>query len=307
MTNREANQASERAHNRDAKLKEEDDDEDILAQIGFMFEGSHPTQFMQLEWAVPTATAAEGGDDDDSSGKQRAIRVALHAIDDEPGAVQSGHYLWPGATLVSDYLVNNNNNNGSQKIASVLELGAGCALASLVALQLWQRTLQCVVVTDHDAGVLARGRDNYESTIESILNASRSDFELNQAISDVGSIPVIFEMLEWGRSEDSSLGTIREQVREHTNSSQSTFDIVLGSDLIYCVQIVEPLFQTVQELMSRNGRFLLSQSFRFDDATELELDRVCQCIDLVRAILLDTEGGSSRIQEFRFHKKEVCR
>ena len=61
---------------------------------------------------------------------------------------QSGHYVWPAAPALAAYLFD-------QRLAlprgAVLELGAGCGLAGLVAAQLPGTT--AIVFTDHDPGV----------------------------------------------------------------------------------------------------------------------------------------------------------
>ena len=168
-------------------------DDDCLAEVGFLFEGSSPSKEVRFV--------------------RDKIQVTVQAIDDEPGALQSGHYLWPAATLLAEYLVEHplypneitsptasstpeKTKTKKQAVQSVVELGAGNALASLTALQLWQRQLECVVVTDRDPTVLERARSNYESTLYEIYNDTRSEDGLNCAINDLGSIPVVFETLE---------------------------------------------------------------------------------------------------------------
>jgi len=262
-------------------------DDECLAELGFMFESNSPTKEEQFLWK-------------DAKGKN--ILVVLHAVDDIPGAVQSGHYLWPAAKRLADHLVEHEVNDASSctgTVESVLELGCGCALASLTALQVWQPDIQCIMVTDHDPTVLERARDNLESTLDAILNATQTEEDLNKAINDVGSIPVLYECLEWGKADDLQL--IREQLQEHTTSKSNTVDVILGSDLIYCADVVQPLFETVSQLLKPMvGRFLLSQSFAYDDSTEKEIDKACDEKMLVRKILNESDDGTERIQEFRW-------
>jgi predicted nicotinamide N-methyase len=75
-----------------------------------------------------------------------AYTVSLQFVDDEPGAVQSGHYLWPAAPALAEYLV---ANWPSLPTSAVLELGCGCGLAGLIAAQ---AGAGCVLFTDHDFG-----------------------------------------------------------------------------------------------------------------------------------------------------------
>jgi predicted nicotinamide N-methyase len=301
---------------------DEGTDDDYFADVGFMFEASQPTKLERFQWDIGVSghemeTTATGTGT--TSSNSRSITVALHVADDTPGAVQSGHYLWPAAYMLADYLVNHyHSQNTNRVVLSVVELGAGCALASLTALQLWHDTLQCVVVTDHDPGTLVRARDNLETTVQHIIEPDHGtrnrtgtgtdsdddadDEHLNSAINSIASIPVLFESLEWG--DQGAVSTIlQNQMQEHMMTSYSTataisVDVVLGSDLIYCADVVEPLLQTARQLMGSTGCFLLSQSFVYESATETEIDRVCKTLGLTRTIHVDEDHGARRIQEF---------
>jgi len=171
---------------------------------------------------------------------------------------RSGHKLWPGAELLVDYIVNNTSSNGNDKVVSVVELGAGCGLASLAALQVWQRTVQCIAVTDRDITALERARFNYESTLENILNASQNEEELNETINDLASIPVFFQKLTWGNEADER--RVLELFEEHVNvtvedeAAATRADTILGSDLIDDASAVEPLFRTVSRLLKKSKK-----------------------------------------------------
>ena len=54
----------------------------MYADLGFMFEGSHASTLKHFEYERTKGT-----------GKNKPIRIALEVVDDEPGGVQSGHYL----------------------------------------------------------------------------------------------------------------------------------------------------------------------------------------------------------------------
>ncbi|KAL7581049.1 hypothetical protein ACA910_005852 [Epithemia clementina (nom. ined.)] len=296
-------------------------DKDML-ELGFMFEGGQPTRREHFQWIT-----ADG----------RNIEVTLDVADDDPGAVQSGHYLWPAATLLANYLVQYYSNiprqqqqqqqqqvpfDGKEQPALplpvvVVELGAGCALCSCVAWQLWANTLQCMVLTDHDPGTLERARNNHETTLENLLDKNcLTEDDMHATINHLGSIPTHFEILEWGCAREAE--SIQDWVVEHSIPSQRSADYILGSDLIYDAAVVEPLFQTVQQLLGGNhnttnnnganhnknynnstvGRFLLAQSFVYNKATEQEIDRCCQEMGFCRNILLEDKHGAHRIQEF---------
>jgi predicted nicotinamide N-methyase len=334
------------------------EDEDYFADVGFLFEANTPVRLERFTWTIPSAshgtataiTTTPVDDDDDDDDKEEEeqqrqrrdhsgvetttsifhkITVALHVADENPGALQSGHYLWPAAMDLAEYIVNHPNLSTfplktstttteedpmmmmmqrmvpTPNVTSVLELGAGCALVSMTALQLWRKTLRLVIVTDHDPSVLARARDNLETTLQTIFDENENDDDerLNAIINSVASIPVLFESLEWGDAQ--AMERVQREWQQH-EVDLDRVDLILGSDLIYDPNVVEPLFQTAVQL---GKRFVLSQSFRYDSNTEQEIDRMCHKLKLQRTILYEpqtkdddiSKGSGSplrRIQEF---------
>ncbi|CAM9239652.1 unnamed protein product, partial [Ascophyllum nodosum] len=119
------------------RAQDADSDDDCFGDVGFMFDG-----------ALPKARRLFCFSD---------ISVPVRLVDANPGAVQSGHYLWPAAPALSAYLVEQRRFLPG---GAVLELGAGCGLGGLVAAQLPGST--AVVFTDHDPGVLAMIRESIE-------------------------------------------------------------------------------------------------------------------------------------------------
>jgi predicted nicotinamide N-methyase len=317
-----------------ALTEEEEDSSTYFDDVQFMFQSNQPTVRETFRWMT-------------DSGQQ--VTVSLHVVDDAPGSLQSGHYLWPGATLLTEHLVHNYSSSHHHEeatktttkvVRSCVELGAGSALCSLAACQIFRDTLQCCVVTDHDPGCLVRARDNHETTLQTVLDAISEEEDLNQAINDLASIPILFESLEWGDLE-SAQRIVDVCLEEHCTAEPNPpthFDLILGSDLIYSCDVVEPLFQTAALFMTRNrknndrdsltsGRFILSQSFAYDTEIEEEIDRVCEELGLGRKIIRDNidvikdDGGKQegedtdeettqekkrvgRIQEFTFAEGE---
>lgn len=261
------------------KSQKDDEEDSYYADIGFLLEGAQPTKAVRFSWAD--------------------IHVTLHVIDDEPGAVQSGHYLWPAAKLLTEYLI---HQYPASPPTSMLELGAGTALASLAALQLWHNRLQTVLVTDHDPGCLERARGNYESTMEELLDECPDDNVINEKINTIASIPVCFLECEWGKEKDAEI--LRENLLEHVVPERKEVDLIIGTDLIYDVAVVEPLFTTAATMMQKpHGAFLLAQSFEYDQQTEEEIDQQCEIWNLQRTICL--EDGARRIQQFQWRIQEV--
>jgi len=215
-----------------------------------------------------------------------------------PGAVQSGHYVWPAAPGICDYLVENFKSvKGNGRKLRVVELGAGCGLAGLAFAQL--NPDSHVVFTDHDPGVL--------KTIESNVKAQTRP----QATCSTQS-------LGWGPNGSHELKKISNTFGTTSDPlDEGRVDLIIGSDVIYALEVVDLLFYTVNELLLKSRadeesglpEFLMCSSFSYDNATEAGIDEACQKYKLSREILVDELPGRSseksttskgvRIQRFR--------
>ena len=112
----------------------DDDDDNGLMSMGFMFDASQDTVLTKFTFhrhAIQASSPSSSIPVD--SPAATPITIAMNVIDDSPGAVISGHYLWPASHLMADVLV-----GGLVKEATrCLELGAGCGMSGLVAAQLF--------------------------------------------------------------------------------------------------------------------------------------------------------------------------
>lgn len=254
-------------------LDDDDDEAACFTDMGFMFEGAEPSILETFQWTM----------DDD-----RIIKISLKRADGDPGAVQSGHYLWPAAPALAGHLVE--RHEAPQRL---IELGAGCALLSLTALQVFN-TLECVVTTDHDPGTLERAKDNLEITCEEV-------FSNHRLLEQIVGVTTLWEPLSWG-DEEAAEGVL-SKLRSTLDRDDAKFDMILGSDLIYDLDVVQPLLLTAAKLLEKDNiaaKFILSQSFPYDDKTETEIDDVCNRFGLERKILSDNleEKDGVRIQEY---------
>lgn len=305
--------------------------------LGLLFEGSHATTWKHFSWdRTDKVSLSSTPTERKRSNNNRKIQVAVSCIDDDdPGAVQSGHYLWPAAQSLCDCLISSKRGGGGEDssisssfsssrgdVRSVLELGAGTALPSLCAHQLYRDSLEYLVVTDRDYGTLERARDNYETTLMELYEDADTEEGKESVVNEISSTLVEFLPLSWGGGRRKDCNSKRQwkelQKRVHKMDDSfragigpKLFDLVLGSDLIYSFDVVEPLLQTAKMAMSQRyvvhsdhddddtggGRFLLSQSFPLDAETEQEIDHVCRVLHLSRKIILEDNG--SKVQEFR--------
>lgn len=243
--------------------------DDHYAGIGFMFEGSEASTLKHYEFQH----------------ENKIVKIALNVVDQVPGAVQSGHYLWPAAPTLAMYLL----QLPLLQPTAVVELGAGCALASITALQVFD-SIKYLVATDHDPGTLQRAESNHDATLEYLGDDRFAERLL--------TVPIRFESLTWGDEQ----GAAQLLSELQLNCEGQRFDLVLGSDLIYDKDVVEPLFASVSLLMDRRGTFLLSQSFVYDDATERDITRLCSNLGIQRTIIQDnlSSDGGVKLQEFHW-------
>lgn len=303
--------------------------ESCLGEIGFMFDAEQETKSQVLRFSPKTSeqyeknqnlTAEEIHDSD-----RKVVTVIVDCVDDDPGAVQSGHYLWPGAPALAQFLVDIfsstqissiSNSSFEKKIQyffpsyqieqetskiSIIELGAGCGLAGLTALQLptFQSRIAALVFTDHDPGTLKRARDNYNNTLQLRKEESNSSDNI-----ELDKVPVFFEDLTWG--DEKNLRRLCCKIKENSEIENHSFDIILGSDLIYCEEVVKPLLESVSWLMHASGEscssrsiMIMTQSFSYDIETEEAIDRACYDLSLNRSILTcNLNEGGTRIQSF---------
>jgi len=387
----------------------DDDDDENLSQ--FLFDAYEPTRTSILEF-VPShssilhiyqemdstiksqttshhPTQQQNGDnkEDDISHPYMIIppmeiSAVIQAIDDYPGAKQSGLYLWPAGPALAQFLVDSffygirmtshttsttmdiiaqqriqmlwssilynhtwitNHTSSSKPRLHIIELGAGCGLGGIVAYETLtyllsylqnQTTHITLTFTDHDHNTLTRAQTNLKSSLElcsKSYNNSMSQEEhsiLASWISRMNQTQCFFQPLKWGDNQaishwKKSIHSLYKDEgygEEGIQQQQQQYQLVLGSDLIYSIHVVRPLFRTAVQFLQaftttkdtdRNssnnnnnnthqdyqlphsttstdqGIFILAQSFIYDEETEIEIDIVCKELRLSRYILWD--------------------
>lgn len=259
---------------------EEDDDDVCLGAIGFMFDAQHARCTKHLSFGS-------------------GIDVEIRLIGEDPGHVQSGQYLWPAAAFTAQYLI---DNWDTLQASSIVELGAGVGVAGLVASQL--PGCNKVIFTDYDPGALQLLEENislnahHNSACQCRVVFLQWGNELaGRAVLGVEQQPHVHTNSSSSSSSSCSSNSDKAYRTTETatvpsnednnsngdfsninsanvcsNSSQvpeeSLFPLVLGTDLLYSVDIVEPLFKSAKFLMRRGGgdknslgMFLLVSSF----------------------------------------------
>ncbi|XP_073305690.1 uncharacterized protein [Primulina huaijiensis] len=155
--------------------------------------------------------------------KDYNFKIKLLSKEYQHTCTSTGLMLWESARLMAYVLATN------QEIVSgkrVLELGCGCSgICSMIA----ARSANLVVATDGDTKVLKFLTENVSSNLESpFLDTLHT------------------RKLEWGNETD--IEAIRKLNRKR-------FDVIIGTDVTYIPQAINPLFATARELMS-SGRIM---------------------------------------------------
>jgi predicted nicotinamide N-methyase len=197
------------------------DESDVHADIGFMFDAYHAKTVKSFEFP-------------------NDIHVDIQLIGEDPGHVQSGQYLWPAAQFAARHII---SHWELIKAPSVLELGAGCGLAGIIAGKMGG--VKALVLTDYDFGSISLLRENCK---------------LNNLLSNEHMVTKVC-FLEWGNLESSS--------DCHPSCAEGScegvgFGLILGTDLLYCKEVVFPLLKSVSSLLERSipgGLFILVSSF----------------------------------------------
>ena len=124
-----------------AAMMESDDDEDGGADfgaIGFMFDAETSRSERRFSFPIGGAAPAPAPAPAPAVGEEASLlEVRLMCIDDDPGFVQSGHYIRPAASTMATFLAAHWDRDypadASRPLPTVVELGAGCGLAGLAA------------------------------------------------------------------------------------------------------------------------------------------------------------------------------
>jgi predicted nicotinamide N-methyase len=165
---------------------------------------------------------------DTLEGKHIAIELTGHKAELGQTLNSTGLTLWRASELLCEYLVKHPEWVATK---DVLELGSGLGLVGLLVHHLGAAR---TTLTDGDTDTLSNLRENVQR---------------NGADTDCGR-HILCRQLVWGEKLESF------------QTSYGSFDTIVGSDIIYVEQILDPLWTTVDLLLRPAGTFLLSYARR---------------------------------------------
>jgi len=277
---------------------EDEEDSQDLAALGFLFDAAAAKTWVKHSFPTSSPPSQPGSTDNDDTPAPKLIEIEVQVIDDEdePGALQTGQRTWPAAPFMADYLVQNWARTSAA--VCVLELGAGCGLLGLTLAQL--PGVKDVIMTDHDPGTLVLIREGIARNQVSLREGARCEAVL----------------VEWGGEVDACL-LPKPGLGQEEGTEEARVLLIVGSDLIYSVDVVASLFQTVAGVLKRRregregssaaavtgaaaaaaaavataataaaDRFLLCGSFALGEVIDRKVEEVVRKLKLQREIVL---------------------
>ena len=166
------------------------------------------------------------------------IHIRGYKTDADEVWQSTGLTLWRASHYLCEYQIENHRKL-FQNNKRTLELGAGLGLNGILAWKLMKRSnddSSHVCITDGDSDALVQLRDNVKRNRTS---ANESD----DADADDGKVSC--HQLIWGKESATQFLT---QIAKNQK-----YDVIIASDIIYSLVIVEPLWQTVQLLLKKEG------------------------------------------------------
>ena len=227
--------------------KDEDSDDELSQEMDcletFSFRFPHPDYCKSN-----VITKYDDGNNDKASNQTKMISIELKGFDMESGNVWSstGVTLWRASGILCDYFLKHHSLLKRSK--RVLELGAGLGLCGILAHHI---TSSYVCLTDGDSHTLQLLRSNIQRNITTTTSTSTGDGEKR-----IQSKEIACHQLLWGRQY--ALDFLE---RQSTRDEETTFDIIIGSDIIYAECILQPLWETIKVLLTKEiGIFIMAFS-----------------------------------------------
>ncbi|KAF4092528.1 hypothetical protein AMELA_G00022030 [Ameiurus melas] len=217
----EQKEACSSSEEKSHSLLDEDGDLDVARKPLEMAQGretAHPVILSQAEGAI---TEEEEDDITDVIKIEHTMATPLEDV---------GKQIWRGAFLLSDYIL---SSSAAFRGATVLELGAGTGLASIVVASV-AKTVYCT-----DVG-------------EDLLSMCRRNVHLNQhyiATSDEHGVKV--RQLDWTTDDfltdaDSEFGWSEDEISDLYDNTT----VIIAADVCYDNDLTDALFRTLYRISS---------------------------------------------------------
>ena len=184
--------------------------------------------------------------------KSTAPDITITLMGREECNTSTGLAVWGGTETLCSYFMKAQDSGEYKDIfqrgrSRVLELGAGLGLCGLFVAQAFQPAK--VIMTDGDVDVLERLEQN---------------IELNHAPKETETV-VSSAQLVWGQN----LKAFEEQ--------HGVFDVMIACECMYMTPSLQTIWETVHQLLDRNGVFLYVHQASSQVPREKVLDMAAKC------------------------------
>ncbi|KAL3876030.1 hypothetical protein ACJMK2_033917 [Sinanodonta woodiana] len=139
-----------------------------------------------------------------------------------------GEQIWNGAMLMSDFIIHNKTTFKDQ---SLLELGAGTGLTSIVA-AMYAHTVFCTDMGDN------------------VLQIAKNNCERNMSTYP-GSHQILVRELDWFKDLSEGRTESEFYLSESEQEDVKNIPILLAADVIYDIDATAAFFKTIKTLMSQ--------------------------------------------------------
>ena len=163
-----------------------------------------------------------------------------------------GGIFWDGSYFISKYLLSDLFPKNT-KIKTILELGAGTALPSLVSLIKNDYT---VVTTD----------------IPKLIPMINEIFDLNKINFNKNAKSFVTE-LSWEKKED-----IEKVIKLMDNKP---FDVIIGSELVYLDDLFDDLINVIRTFSDNNSFIILSYKIRLPSMVENFVNKLKEFFEII--------------------------
>jgi len=215
-----------------------------------------------------------------------SVEVSVRGYKTEADAVwqSTGLTLWQASNHLCRYMVDHRDMFHEKRI---LELGAGLGLCGILAHHLGRNCT--VYITDGDSDALVHLRKNVKLNQQKVgASASADDKRM-----------VTAAQLLWGQD------TTEMFLEKHEESVQ-TFDMLIASDIIYALVIVEPLWETVKLLLRKSKEAVFIMAYAKRDVP-VTIDMVLEAAGTAgfSHALVDENPEGIWVYEFRWKEEMV--
>ncbi|KAJ3233192.1 Platinum sensitivity protein [Chytriomyces hyalinus] len=235
------------------------------AEVGSPATAVSPSTGLFKRSASPLGLVDYEDDDDDDdifSSRQRALSTPANPVDIPISAAmniiintatdsnESGTTVWEGGVALARHLAAESaKKKVDMKGKSCIDLGSGTGIVGIVCAKLGAEVLLTDI--DHPAILAILTKNAGQNILSSKSNSNSSDSAINPTLAEAAGTATILP-LEWD-----SPARIPSEI-----ASKGPFDIIVGADVVYSMETVVKLVDTIEALSDRRTDIWIGHEHR---------------------------------------------